>query len=180
MDYVWPTNAVEVTSGPDGNIITVADAAMYLGGIDSVAAGQPLQDAVQQATDMVDGPLSATGTSFRARSLRVTVTLGYGIFPVRLPGGSARNVTVTKDGEAFTGFEVSQLDQHNTLVMLGEAGTYTISYDVGYSEIPQLAKLAVSRVLFSLWNRPQADSGSSLITEVRNLLFRHLAIGDWD
>ena len=180
MDYVWPREAVQVTSGPDGHILTVEEAAMYLGGIDSVAAGQRLRDAVDQATEMVDGPLSATGTSFRARSLSVTVTLSYGYFPVRLPGGSASNVTVTKDGEAYTGFEVSQLDQHNTLVMLGEAGTYTIAYDVGYAQIPQLAKLAVSRVLGSIWNRRVADGGSSLVTEVRNLLFRHLAVGDFD
>ena len=173
-DWQYP-GSVEVTAGPTGEVLTAAEFGVYTGGL--VLTGDAAQSAqiasvIGTATDLVEEWL---GYSFRARTVRladVEVEWDGGALWL-IWGVPVSNVRVTdEDGDTVSADDWTVKRRYRLVdfIEFDNAGTYTVTYDVGGSTVPAAVKVVVSRVAASLWHKRFADEAVKLREDVEQLL----------
>ena len=164
-----------------GSMATVAEASAYLGGINTTDTGQAaLLDMVMAAAhDYVDGWDTRFGWCFRVRTLRLDVELGDGECVI-LPGGASAVTGATLDGTASTAYDTDIDDAGQTVVTVEADGEWRITYTVGDSTVPELAKLAFLRLVGTFWAERRAVLDSAAMEDAAHMLRRWTVRSGWE
>ena len=187
-------SSVEVVTAPATAIVSIEDAARYLGAIhvlDSTADRALLQARLDAAVDSIEGIDSITGTAFRETGFR-TIVEAPNACPVQLVGGDVSDSgisieIVAPDGTVspLTDYEVLRVGRYVTWIC---TDVYTlelrISYTAQVTPIPRLVKEAILRMLGALWHGREAGGEgtpiSAALRDVRPMVGPWVTISEFD